>query len=211
MTIIWSFLWIVGSFFSGAIPFSVLVGRLALRTDIRQYGDGNPGGTNVARAGGKAWGALAIFLDMLKGGVPVGLAWYFGGVSGWVLVAVCLAPLLGHGYSPFLGFRGGKSIAVAGGVWGGLSFGAATGVMALLLVLWYALLTVDGWAVIAALLSFGALMTVIPAFGWAVPGTFSVWLAVWVGTLLILGWKHRFDLGQKPGLRAWIGQRLGRG
>jgi glycerol-3-phosphate acyltransferase PlsY len=189
-------LWLIIAFCSGALPFSVWLGRLALRTDIRRYGDYNPGAANVTRAGGWAWGGLALLLDMLKGAIPVGLAWYWGGLSGWPLVGVALAPILGHAYSPFLGFRGGKAIAVTGGVWGGLTVGEGPLLLALLLLLWYLVLAVDGWAVILTLFSF--LVYLLAA------GKDATLLAVWAGSLLILAWKHRTDLAQFPVPRPWL-------
>jgi len=193
-----SIIWIIIAFISGAAPYSVWVGRLALRTDIRRYGDHNPGATNVARAGGWQWGLLAVILDMSKGAVPVGLAWYWGGLSGWPLVAVALAPILGHAYSPFLGFRGGKAIAVTGGVWAGLTVVEATLVMATLLVLWYLVTKTEGWAVTLGMLSFLGYLLVSPYSG------HPMLLSVWAGNLLILAWKHRADLSQRPSLRPWL-------
>lgn len=193
-------IWMVLAFLSGALPFSVWVGRLALRADIRRYGDHNPGATNVLRAGGKAWAGLALFLDMMKGALPVGLAWYFGGLTGWPLVLVSLAPLLGHAYSPFLGFKGGKALAVTAGVWGGLTFGLAAVVMSLLLVLWYVLVRPEGWAVLLTAVTF--LICLLLA------GSSATLLAIWLGTALLIGWKHRHDLRQRPSLRPWLGQRL---
>ena len=66
--------WIAAAFVCGSLPFSVWVGRLALGKDIRAFGDGNPGATNVLRAGGKWLGAIAAVLDASKGFIPVGLA-----------------------------------------------------------------------------------------------------------------------------------------
>jgi len=193
--------WIIVSFFCGAIPFSILIGKLALRTDIRQYGDGNPGGTNVARAGNWQLGVLAIFLDMMKGALPVGAAWYFGHVSGLALVPVALAPILGHAYSPFLGFKGGKAIAVTGGIWGGLTLGEAPLIMALFLLLWVVLLAVDGWAVMATLVSFLAYLLLKPTPDLTL-------ILIWAGSALIIAWKHRTDLQERPRLRNWIHRQL---
>ena len=96
-----AFVWTLIGFLLGSIPFSVILGRVLLRKDIRQYGDGNPGGTNVARASGsKLLGALAIVIDMAKGALPVALAYYVFGIDGWGLTPVMLAPILGHAYSP---------------------------------------------------------------------------------------------------------------
>jgi glycerol-3-phosphate acyltransferase PlsY len=195
-TLVWTFI----AYLSGSIPFSVWLGRTALHTDIRNYGDHNPGATNVARAGGWQLGALALLLDMLKGALPVGLAWYWGGLSGWSLVPVALAPVLGHAYSPFLRFQGGKALAVTMGVWGGLTLGEGPLVLAILLLLWYALIAIDGWAVLLTGLSFGAYLLLTEAEAYL--------LAIWVGNILIVAWKHRADLALVPQLRPWL-KRIG--
>jgi len=191
-TLVWTFV----AYLSGSIPFSVWLGRMALHTDIRSYGDHNPGATNVARAGGWQLGALALLLDMLKGAIPVGSAWYWGGLSGWSLVPVALAPVLGHAYSPFLRFRGGKALAVTMGVWGGLTLGEGPLVLGMLLLLWYAVITIDGWAVLLTGLSFGAYLLLTDAEAYL--------LAIWAGNILIVAWKHRTDLAFVPQLRPWL-------
>ena len=102
--------WILTGFLSGSIPFSLILGNFLAKTDIRSMGDGNPGGTNALKAGGVKTGVPAILLDIVKGFVPVYLA-QKNGVAGWNLVPVCLAPILGHAFSPFLRFHGGKALA----------------------------------------------------------------------------------------------------
>lgn len=189
-------IWTIIAFLAGSLPFSVWLGRLALRTDIRGYGDHNPGATNVARAGGWQWGVLALLLDMFKGALPVGLAWYWGGLSDWALVPVALAPILGHAYSPFLRFQGGKALAVTVGVWGGLTVGEGPLVMVTLLLIWYALIAVDGWAVLLTGLSFGAYLLVTDKEGYL--------LAIWTANMLLVIWKHRADLVTLPHLRPWL-------
>jgi glycerol-3-phosphate acyltransferase PlsY len=182
--------WVLLAFISGALPFSVWVGRLALRTDIRRYGDHNPGATNVLRAGSKGWAGLALFLDMMKGAVPVGAAWFFGGLAGWSLALVALAPVLGHAWSPFLGFKGGKAIAVTGGVWAGLTVGWGVLVLALLLVFWHLIIKPDGWAVLLTLLAFLPLLLLLAPQ--------LALLAFWAGSSLVLAIKHRAGLAQRP-------------
>ena len=117
------------------------------------------------------------------------------------MVAVALAPILGHAYSPFLGFRGGKAVAVACGVWGGLTFGLAPLLLTSLLVLWYTLIAVDGWAVMLTTFSFLIVLLALDSD--------LTFLTIWAGCALILGWKHRADLRQLPALRPWLSRRLG--
>lgn len=114
------FTWTIIAFTLGSMPFSVWIGKLFLHTDIRKYGDGAPGATNVARAGGRALYILAVLLDAFKGTVPVWLAQLIADVHGWPLAAVAIAPVLGHAFSPFLKFRGGMAVATTFGVWLGL-------------------------------------------------------------------------------------------
>jgi len=186
-------LWILFAFVCGSLPFSVWVGRYALHKDVRDFGDGNPGASNVFRAGGKGWGALAIVLDFLKGAIPVGLANFGAGLDGWAITAVALAPILGHAFSPFLRFRGGKALAVTFGVWTGLTLWIGPTLLGLSFAIWMWMLTVEGWAVLAGMLTFLAFFQFFPAE--------SSFEAVWLGNFIILAWKHRGDLRQKPGIR----------
>ena len=190
-----AFVWTLIGFALGAIPFSVILGRALLGKDIRQYGDGNPGGTNVARASGsKLLGALAIVLDMLKGALPVALAHYIFGVDGWPLVPVMLAPILGHAYSPFLRFSGGKAIASTFGAWTALTVPFGPFVMALSLLALHKLIAGPGWALMAALLVLLAFLGVIGLISPPI-------VAAWAGTVAILALKHRDDLAHAPHAR----------
>ena len=199
----WAILLFV-AFLSGSLPFSVWIGRWGLKRDIRGVGDHNPGATNVFRAGGKGLGALALLLDMLKGAIPVGVAYFGLGLSGWPLATICWMPVLGHAFSPFLGFQGGKAVAVTGGIWIGLTAWEGITVGGVALLLFFALLTVDGWALMAAqavLLSYFALTP--DSFNGLVqrPDFVSVILPAWLGIVAILIYKHRHDLTQRPDLR----------
>ncbi|MCX8126885.1 MAG: glycerol-3-phosphate acyltransferase, partial [Dehalococcoidia bacterium] len=84
--------------------------------EITEYGDHNPGATNVFRAGGRGVGLLAVFADVFKGTPLIILAHYYLGLPEPVLYAVALSAVLGHMYSPFLGFHGGKATATTIGV-----------------------------------------------------------------------------------------------
>jgi len=199
-----AFIWTLTGFVLGSLPISVWLGRLVLRTDIRGYGDGNPGGTNVIRAGNRGLGMLAIFLDMLKGAVPVTLAHYLFKVDGWPLAPVMLAPILGHAFSPFLGFRGGKAVASTFGVWSAMTAPLGPFVMGGSVFMFYKLLRSSGPAVMAAfLVLLGFLLT--PALHWRAPGLSAgvtlPLLATWAVTLVILAWTHRAELRQYPSRR----------
>ena len=89
--------------------------------DIRNYGDRNPGATNVLRAGNRAGLLLAMVLDISKGALIVGLAYQVWGIQDWRIVPITLAPVAGHAFSPFLAGKGGKALATVFGVWIGLS------------------------------------------------------------------------------------------
>lgn len=199
----WRFvLWLAAAFVAGSLPFSVWVGRIALRTDIRAVGDHNPGATNVLRAGGKGAAALALLLDFVKGAIPVGLALHWAGWSGWHLALIALMPVLGHAFSPFLGFRGGKAVAVTGGIWCGLTAWEGPTVGGLLLGLAVYLVGANGWAVVAAMTGMLLYLLAAPA-SWNLLGRpdAATLLLVWVGNMAILVWKHRADLSQPPRLR----------
>jgi glycerol-3-phosphate acyltransferase PlsY len=117
-------------YLAGSIPFGYLLGRLVLGVDVRTVGSGNIGGTNVARAGGKALGITVIALDAAKAIVPILLARRFlgGGPRAELLVVlVAVSAFVGHLFPVWLGFRGGKGVATALGIfvvlapWGALA------------------------------------------------------------------------------------------
>ncbi|WP_276355145.1 glycerol-3-phosphate acyltransferase [Cohnella caldifontis] len=112
--------WTALALLSGSLMFSYWLGLLT-RHNIRAVGDGNPGGVNLWKAAGFRWGLAGIVLDFLKGYAPVWLFLHFGEASGIGVVPVAVAPVAGHAFSPFLGFKGGKGIAVTFGVWSALT------------------------------------------------------------------------------------------
>ena len=197
-----SVLMVLVAFLAGSLPFSVWVGRLLLGVDIRQFGDGNPGAANAFRAGSQLAGLLVLVLDISKAAAPVGLAYFNLGIRGWGMFLIALAPMLGHAFSPFLRFRGGKAIAAGLGVWIGLTLWKASlpGIVGALIGI--ALFTPSGWSVMCAMCAI-----LLALLAW-LPDPFL--LAVWLGETLIFAWTHRLDLRQGIHLRPWAAQLFAR-
>ncbi len=134
----------VAAYFLGSIPVGYLLVRIFRRQDIRSVGSGNIGATNVLRTGGMGLGAATFLLDVLKGSAAV---WLGGALGAWLMPAIplrkaealaALFAVLGHMFTCWLHFRGGKGVATGFGVflaaspWAAL---AAFGVFALVLAL----------------------------------------------------------------------------
>lgn len=100
-------------FLAGSFPTAYLVGR-AHGVDIRKAGSGNIGATNVFRVLGRGAGVLTMTVDVLKGLVPVLLLEKWSGVA-WAPAAGAVAAILGHSFSPFMKFKGGKGVATSAG------------------------------------------------------------------------------------------------
>jgi glycerol-3-phosphate acyltransferase PlsY len=115
---------IILGYLVGAIPTGLLVVRLLAGEDIRRHGSGNIGTVNVLRVAGPGTAAVVLVVDILKGIVPVVLALRLG-LAPWTVVLCGLAAIVGHNWSVFLGFQGGKGIATSFGVLLGLSWQAA--------------------------------------------------------------------------------------
>jgi glycerol-3-phosphate acyltransferase PlsY len=178
------------SFLLGSLPFAVWIGRLTTGEDIRKYGDHNPGATNVLHTGSRGSFLLAMILDISKAALPVGLAYQQWEIQDWRIVPIALAPVAGHAFSPFLGGKGGKALATAFGVWIGLTIWTLSSISLALLVGWLQIIRPSGWAL---LLAFSCLALIILIW---FPD--PVFMAVLAGQALILLYKHRTDLQQRP-------------
>lgn len=103
------------AFLIGSIPTAYWYARYFHKLDIRQHGSGNIGATNSLRVLGKKAGAIVLIIDLLKGLIPVLIAKNLGFTPESTLT-VGLFAIMGHLFSPFVGFKGGKGIATAFGV-----------------------------------------------------------------------------------------------
>jgi glycerol-3-phosphate acyltransferase PlsY len=202
---VWALL-IVGSslaFIAGSIPFGVLVSRLFFGTDLRRAGSGNIGAANALRTLG-APGALAVLaLDALKGFAPTAAVQRIGyegpaAPSSVALVAgaVGFAALLGHCFSPWLGFRGGKGVATHLGV----TFALAWPSGIVFIAVWAAVALTSGYSSAGSL---GATLASAVAL-WLLRGPAG--LAYGAAAALVIFGRHRENIAR---LRAGTENTLG--
>lgn len=166
------------AFLLGSIPFGLIIAKLR-GINIREHGSGNIGATNVLRVVGKKYGIICLILDALKGFIPVMLAINLIQIAGkgnalhipaldpfalvlpaaeqfkgqLVHVLTALAAVLGHNYSPWVGFKGGKGIATSAGVLLALM---PAGV-ALLVIVWLLVFSVSRYVSLASVIAAAAL------------------------------------------------------
>lgn len=190
-------LYTLAAYFVAAIPYSVLIGKLRFGVDIRRYGDGNPGATNVYRAtNSRLWYIIAVIADALKGTLPVAYAYWGLRWQGLEIVPVGIAAILGHAFSVFLGFKGGKSVAITGGIWTAITLFELPIVIGLMLAYWYKSIKESDWVVIAMMLSvllYLLLTRPMPPL-----------LLLWLGNFLIVLFKHRQGLHHPPTFVRWL-------
>jgi acyl phosphate:glycerol-3-phosphate acyltransferase len=105
---------LVLAYLAGSIPVGVVVGKLLRGTDLRSFGSGSTGTTNALRAYGPKISALVLICDILKGAIPVFIAYSFDR-SPWFVGAVAVLAVVGHCWSPFIEFDGGKGVATGAG------------------------------------------------------------------------------------------------
>ncbi len=184
------FIALFASYLLGAIPFGLLFSR-AVGKDVRQEGSGNIGATNVNRVLGKKLGILTLLCDVAKGFFPVFLAYSFlppttGNTE--LIVALCgLATVLGHMFSVYMGFKGGKGVATALGVF--LFFSPLAVLFALLLFV--AVVYFSGFVSAGSL----AASAFIPLCLWLLGSTTPVLLVA--STIALLIWlKHSSNIGR---------------
>jgi glycerol-3-phosphate acyltransferase PlsY len=138
----------IASFLLGACPFAVIIGKLFLHKDIREYGDHNPGAANVFKAGSIPLGFLAVVLEIAKGVPFVLLAFLYFDFPEPMILFTGLCAILGHAFSPFLGFKGGKATAVTFGVFLAIPNKEIVIVFVILMVAGFFLLDGDGWRIV---------------------------------------------------------------
>lgn len=142
---------LIVSFILGSIPFGIIVAKTK-GIDLKKVGSGNIGATNVLRSLGKWPALLTVLGDILKGTVAVAIGRYFG-LEPFYEGLVGLTAILGHNFSIFLGFRGGKGVATSLGVL--VIYAPLTGLLTL--VIWFVVVMFTRYSSLGALVSLGLL------------------------------------------------------
>ncbi len=229
-----TYLYPLFAFFIAATPFGLIIGKMVKGIDIREHGSGNIGTTNVFRVLGKGPGIICLLLDILKGFLPVVLAMNllrFGDRAPMVPLAfldsaatvlpasqqlfvqlihvfTALCAILGHNFSPWLGFKGGKGIATSLGVLIALMPVGALIVFLLFLIVFL----ISRYVSLASIITAAALPLLTLWGSWhhgrIQDGTWNVPLFVFTLIIGILAiWKHRSNIQR---LRAGTENRFSR-
>lgn len=179
-----TFLFALGAYLLGSVPFAIVSSKVFGLADPRSYGSGNPGATNVLRSGNKAAALMTLLGDVAKGWLAVWLARSLGADDVTVAV-VCVVAFLGHLFPVFLGFKGGKGVATAAGVLLGID--PIFGLMSLLT-----------WLAIAFAFRYSSLAAIVTALeagvvAWFYLGGMPYAPAVDVLCLLLI-WRHKENI-----------------
>ena len=173
----------------GATPFGYVAGRIK-GVDIRDHGSGNIGATNVMRILGKGVGIPVFILDVLKGFIPVFVVQRLFPESDLAAVLAALGTILGHTFTFWLGFKGGKGVATSGGAILALVPLAVAGALAA----WIAVYYTTRYVALASIVSAIAIPVVvgIQALIWKTVGIPLLAFSLFVGALVV--WLHRSNI-----------------
>lgn len=179
-------LWFVASYLLGATPTAYLAGRLARGIDLRQHGSKNLGATNVYRVLGWRWAIPVALIDIAKGAIPVALFGRWAAVGPWWSVAFGIAAVLGHVFSPYMHFKGGKGVATALGVFLAL----APVAVLIALPVWGGSLWLTGYVSLSSLVAAASFPVWVKL---TAPGAVSAfWASVALAVLIV--YSHRANV-----------------
>jgi len=199
---------LVFSYLVGAIPVGLIVGKLSRGIDIRNYGSGNIGATNVLRTLGPVPAAVVFVGDTAKGlaAVLLAKALVTGPHAPYLVIAAALLSVVGHSASPFLGFRGGKGVAT--------SLGVFIGISPLIAVIAFGL-----WIVLVAAFRYVSVASIIASFSVSIQMLFSghvygkstpyPYTAFALVAALLILFRHRSNIGRLlSGTEPKFGQKV---
>ncbi|MBX0310598.1 MAG: glycerol-3-phosphate 1-O-acyltransferase PlsY [Sulfurihydrogenibium sp.] len=175
--------YLIITYLLGSIPFGLIISKL-FGKDIRKEGSGNIGATNVTRVLGKKAGLLVLILDMLKGFLPIYIAKSIFDIKLVSLLAI--ASVIGHCFSIFLKFKGGKGVATAIGVLLALSSKTAL----IVVMFWLGVFLVSGYVSLASMLSASISWVIINFIENNIYYTYAAFI---IGLIIILKHKDNLD------------------
>ncbi len=169
------------SYLLGSLPFAIIVAKIFGLEDPRSYGSGNPGATNVLRSGNKLAAVLTLLGDAAKGWLAVWLASHFSGDPA-TIAGSGLAAFLGHVFPVLIGFKGGKGVATAAGVFLGFNLGLGLATI----VVWLFLAIVTRYSSLAAICA----AVSAPLLGWWLLSDGLQVIAV-LAICIVVMWRHK--------------------
>ena len=170
----------------GGTPTSYIAGKLFRGIDLREHGSKNLGATNVYRVLGWKYAIPVGLIDAVKGALPVKILAPWSNGPAWFPVVLGLAAVLGHVYSPYVRFRGGKGVATAAGMFLGL----APLAIVISLPIWGATLWLFGYVSLASI----TVAVLFPVWVWVTaPGQpYTVWASIALALLIV--YAHRGNI-----------------
>lgn len=186
--VIASVCWILFGYLLGSCPTGYIIVKLRIGEDIRNFGSGNIGATNVSRVLGRKWAVVTALADMLKGGVAVLIAMAAGVSSATLLAFIGFAGVVGHDFPVWLGFKGGKGVATTFGVFGCFDFfnplpaifGGIT---------WFFIREGTRYVSVASMISLAIAALFMPIFSMPTP-----YYVVAILLVLLASWRHRENI-----------------
>ncbi len=189
----------LAAFLLGSVPFGIIIAKIK-GVDLKKVGSGNIGATNVLRSLGKWPAAITLCGDILKGTLAVAFARYFEAGPAWEGL-IGISAILGHNFSVFLGFRGGKGVATSLGVL--LIYSPLAAVLTL--IIWLAVVVLTKYSSLGALISFALLPLNVFLFDTGDKG--KLLITVLIAVIIFL--RHRENLQRLlKGTERKIGQRI---
>ncbi len=185
----------LAAYLLGGIPWALIIGKAFYSIDVRTVGSGNLGATNVFRALGAKAAIATLLLDGAKGAAAVGVGWVLVPTSTygvqpqqWAMIAATMAAILGHSYSPYIGFKGGKGVATAAGA------------LAVLTPLAWPILFLT-WLLVIALFRMVSLGSIVIAVEFPIlcyllyPGDWALFAFAFIAASLVI-WRHHANIGR---------------
>jgi len=176
----------LGSYLLGAIPTSYWVVRVARGQDLRTMGSGNLGATNLYRQLGWTFAVPVGLFDALKGAVPVAVFGPWAGLDTLASIGLGVLAVVGHVWSVFVGFRGGKGVATGGGIVLGVAPLAFVGA----LLAWIVVVKLTGYVSLGSMVS----AILLPFLVWVLNPADRIAVLPIAGLALLVIWFHRANI-----------------